>query len=126
MLFRCHLSCSMTRKQCQHLLGQYFQPRWWTRCFISEEPSHECCGPWGIISCWHPLHHIKLQPLKGHFKFRASLSCRLSKKLEELHLSRTVKCRHSDSNPTVLTCGTPGERRTLTSPSRSIYRIVPW
>lgn len=34
-----------------NLLGQYFQPCSWTRCFNSEEPSHECSGPPGMISC---------------------------------------------------------------------------
>jgi len=34
-----------------NLLGQNFQPCSWTRCFNSEEPSHECSGPPGVISC---------------------------------------------------------------------------
>jgi hypothetical protein len=39
------------KKGMGNILGQNFQPCCWTRCFNSEEPSHECSGPLGTISC---------------------------------------------------------------------------
>jgi hypothetical protein len=48
-------------------------------CADAEEPSHECSGPSGTISCWHLLHQAYPQPSMGHCKFRASLNPSLSK-----------------------------------------------
>jgi hypothetical protein len=73
---RCHFP---PEEMYRNLLGQNFQPCCWTRCFNSEEPSHECSGPLETISCWHALHHIYVQPSMGQCKFRASLNASLSK-----------------------------------------------
>lgn len=77
---RRHLSClMMTRRKYGNILGQNFQPCCSTRCFNSEEPSQECSGPLGTISCWHALHQMYVQPSMGQCKFRASLNTSLSK-----------------------------------------------
>src|SRR6266702_1976690 len=95
-LYTCYHPNLETRRQID-LLGQYFHPCCWTRCVISEEPSHECSGPSSTTSCWHSLHQTKLQSV-GHFRFRASLNPSRSKKLERVHLSYGVSCSHNNLN----------------------------